>query len=52
MQIVSGSGMGCATPSDLHNCTTRREIDILEIPLTIMDNTLDKMQLDIGMSWN
>jgi len=43
---------GMCHPFKPYNRNTRREIDILEIPLTIMDSTLDqKMQLDSGMSW-
>jgi hypothetical protein len=42
---------GMCHPFKPYNLTTRREIDILEIPLTIMDNTFDKMQLDTAISW-
>jgi peptidoglycan/xylan/chitin deacetylase (PgdA/CDA1 family) len=43
---------GMCHPFKPYNLNTQCGIDILEIPLNIMDNTLDKnMQLDIGMSW-
>jgi hypothetical protein len=43
---------GMCHPFRPFNLNTQSGIDILEIPLNIMDNTLDKkMQLDMGSSW-
>lgn len=43
---------GMCHPFRPYNLTTQSEIDILEIPLTIMDDTLSYyMKLDIGTSW-
>jgi hypothetical protein len=43
---------GMCHPFKPYNLTTQREIDILEIPLHIMDDSLDRyMKLDAGKSW-
>jgi len=43
---------GMCHPFKPFNIQTDREIDILEIPLIIMDNTLfDKMRLDMAEAW-
>lgn len=43
---------GMCHPFKPYNLTTRREIDILEIPLHLMDDSLDRyMKLDAGKSW-
>ena len=44
---------GMCHPFKPYNLTTQREIDILEIPLNIMDDTLDRyMRLDMVKSWD
>jgi len=43
---------GMCHPFRPYNLTTHREIDILEIPLNIMDSTLDQyMKMDLAKSW-
>jgi hypothetical protein len=43
---------GMCHPFKPYDLRTGREIDILEIPLTIMDGTLDQyMRLDAGKAW-
>lgn len=43
---------GMCHPFKPYNLTTQCEIDILEIPLTLMDNTLDQyMKLDASNAW-
>jgi peptidoglycan/xylan/chitin deacetylase (PgdA/CDA1 family) len=48
-----GFRSGMCHPFKPFNLDTNREIDILEIPLTIMDTTLfDYMKLDVEGAWN
>ena len=52
-RIVPDSGMGCATRSG-RLILQNHEIDILEIPLTVMDGTLDQTYMRLGgkRKWN